>query len=65
MLEELYNLARRLEDRVETVERLVASDHPDFRPNRLAHELSHDRQIENRSTRDFDQMVSNKGRIGQ
>ncbi|NKI99247.1 envelope stress response membrane protein PspB [Novosphingobium sp. SG707] len=32
LLEELYQLARRLDERMETVERLVASDHPDFRP---------------------------------
>ncbi|WP_420382332.1 envelope stress response membrane protein PspB [Novosphingobium sp.] len=32
LLDELYHLARRLEDRVNTVERLVAADHPDFRP---------------------------------
>ena len=32
MLDEMYNLARRLEDRVQTVERIVAADHPDFRP---------------------------------
>lgn len=32
LLEELYQLARRLSDRMETVERLVASDHPDFQP---------------------------------
>ncbi|MEQ1639549.1 MAG: envelope stress response membrane protein PspB [Novosphingobium sp.] len=31
LLDDLYQLARRLEDRVETVERLVAVDHPDFR----------------------------------
>lgn len=31
LLDDLYQLARRLEDRVETVERLVAADHPDFR----------------------------------
>lgn len=31
LLDDLYQLARRLEDRVETVERLVAEDHPDFR----------------------------------
>ena len=35
LLDELYNLARRLEDRVNTVERIVAADNPDFRP-RLA-----------------------------
>ena len=31
LLDELYNLARRLEDRVNTVERIVAADSPDFR----------------------------------
>ncbi|NBC35491.1 envelope stress response membrane protein PspB [Novosphingobium sp. FSY-8] len=32
MLEELYQLARRLDDRMNTVERLVRADHPDFTP---------------------------------
>ena len=32
MLDEMYNLARRLEDRLNTVERIVAADHPDWRP---------------------------------
>jgi phage shock protein B len=32
MLDEMYNLARRLEERVTTVERIVAADNPDFRP---------------------------------
>lgn len=32
LLDEMYSLARRLEDRVQTVERIVAADHPDFRP---------------------------------
>ena len=31
LLDEMYNLARRLEERVQTVERLVALDHPDHR----------------------------------
>ncbi len=30
LLEELYQLARRLNDRMDTVERLVSADHPDF-----------------------------------
>ena len=33
LLDELYELARRLEDRVHTVERIVAADNPDFRPS--------------------------------
>lgn len=31
LLDELYSLARRLEDRLGTVERIVAADHPDWR----------------------------------
>lgn len=34
LLDELYQLARRLDDRMETVERLVAADNPDFRTQR-------------------------------
>ena len=33
LLDEMYNLARRLEERVNTVERIVAADNPDFRPS--------------------------------
>lgn len=36
LLEELYQLARRLEKRMDTVERLVADEHPEFRPSRIA-----------------------------
>lgn len=32
MLDEMYNLARRLEDRLNTVERIVAADNPNWRP---------------------------------
>jgi len=32
LMDELYDLARRLTDRVETVERIVAADNPGFRP---------------------------------
>lgn len=34
LLDDLYQLSRRLEDRMETVERLVAADNPDFRQAR-------------------------------
>ncbi|HCF25516.1 MULTISPECIES: envelope stress response membrane protein PspB [unclassified Novosphingobium] len=34
LLEDLYQLARRLDDRMDTVERLVAADNPDFREAR-------------------------------
>lgn len=41
MLDEMYNLARRLEDRVQTVERIVAADHPDFRPGLTSSQTSY------------------------
>lgn len=40
MLSEMHELARRLEDRLETVERLVKVDNPDFAPSRIDHESS-------------------------
>ena len=38
MLGDIHELARRLEDRLETVERLVSVDNPDWNPRRLDHE---------------------------
>lgn len=38
VLGDLHELARRLEDRLETVERLVSVDNPDWQPRRLDHE---------------------------
>jgi phage shock protein B len=34
LLDELHYLARQLEDRLQTVERIIAADNPDFRPAR-------------------------------
>lgn len=57
MLEELYQLARRLDDRMDTVERLVAADNPDFSPARLVH----DREVDNQPLRELDRMIARKG----
>ena len=32
LLDEMFNLARRLEERVQTVERIAQADHPDWKP---------------------------------
>lgn len=40
MLGDMNDLARRLEDRLETVERLVAADNPDWHPRRIDHEAA-------------------------
>lgn len=58
MLEDLYQLARRLDERMDTVERLVASDNPEFRPARLVH----DREIDNQPLREIDRMLVKRGR---
>ena len=42
MLEELYQLARRLDERMDTVERLVAADSPDFERPRLVADSAED-----------------------
>ncbi len=34
MLDSMYETARRLEERLATVERIIAADNPDFRPAR-------------------------------
>ena len=57
LLEELYNLAKRLDERMDTVERLVASDNPEFNPARIMH----DREIDNQPLRELDRMLAEKG----
>ena len=54
LLEELYQLARRLDERMDTVERLVAVDNPDFRPARVVA----DRAADNQSLDELDRLVS-------
>ncbi|NVD43446.1 envelope stress response membrane protein PspB [Qipengyuania atrilutea] len=56
LLEELYSLAKRLDERMDTVERLVASDHDDFRPARLVH----DQEVDNQKLRELDRMLAEK-----
>ena len=49
LLDDLYDTARRLENRLHTVERIISADHPDFRPAvRSDEELA---QLENNMSR--------------
>lgn len=57
LLEELYNLAKRLDERMDTVERLVASDDPDFTP---ARRLIADQEKDNQSLRELEQLIAEK-----
>ena len=57
LLEDLYNLAKRLDERMDTVERLVAADNPEFKPARI----QADREIDNEPLRELDRLLANKG----
>ncbi len=57
LLDELYHLAKRLDDRMDTVERLVATDNPDFKPTRLVNDLDKD----NEPLRELDRLLAQKG----
>ena len=57
LLEELYQLAKRLDERMDTVERLVASDNPEFKPARIIH----DRETDNEPLRELDRLLAEKG----
>ena len=56
LLEELYGLAKRLDERMDTVERLVASDNPEFKPARLIA----DREVDNLPLRELDRLLAEK-----
>ncbi|MEM6857383.1 MAG: envelope stress response membrane protein PspB [Pseudomonadota bacterium] len=57
LLEELYNLAKRLDERMDTVERLVASDDPSFTPVKR---LRADQETDNQQLRELEIMMQEK-----
>ncbi len=57
LLEELYNLAKRLDERMDTVERLVASDDPSFNPVKR---LQADQETDNQQLRELEQLMAEK-----
>lgn len=61
LLEELYQLARRLDERMDTVERLVAADNPEFRPARVVPDLESD----NQKLRELDRLVAQQRGISK
>lgn len=61
MLEELYQVARRLDERMDTVERLVAADNPDFQPGRVVS----DRATDNVPLDELERLRSTRERSGR
>ena len=57
LLEELYNLAKRLDERMDVVERLVATDDPAFTPVKR---LMADHQSDNEQLRELEQLIAEK-----
>lgn len=56
LLEELYNLAKRLDERMDTVERLVADDNPGFTTARI----QQNREIDNVPLRELEELIALK-----
>ncbi len=56
LLEDLYRLAKRLDERMDTVERLVAADHPEFNSSRLLP----DREEDNQQLAEIEEMIALK-----
>ena len=57
LLEELYNLAKRLDERMDVVERLVATDDPAFT---AVKRLMADHQSDNEQLRELEQLIAEK-----
>ena len=57
LLEELYNLAKRLDERMDTVARLVASDDPSFTPVKR---LRADQEQDNQQLRELEMLMAEK-----
>ena len=57
LLEELYNLAKRLDERMDTVERLVAHDDPAYNPVKR---LQADQETDNQQLRELEQLLAEK-----
>lgn len=56
LLDELYQLAKRLDERMDTVERLVAADNPDYQPAKIIH----DQNVDNQKLRELDRLFAEK-----
>ena len=56
LLEDLYSLAKRLDERMDTVERLVAADNVEFKPARI----QHDKEIDNAPLRELEELLAEK-----
>ena len=61
MLEQLNGIARRLDERMDTVERLVASDNPEFKPARLIP----DRAEDNAQLEEIDRLLTRSRRTAK
>lgn len=61
LLEELYQVAKRLDERMDTVERLVAADNPEYRPSRLMH----DRETDNQQLRELEGLLGKTERTAK
>lgn len=62
LLDELYSLAKRLDERMQTVERLVSSSDPSFEvtPTQTNPRLALEQEADNAKLRELDRMLAEK-----
>ncbi len=59
LLDELHRLAKRLDERMDTVERLVAADNPEFKPARILADSAAD----NQPLHEIERIYAQQGRV--
>ena len=59
LLDELHRLAKRLDERMDTVERLVAADNPEFKPARVLADSAAD----NQPLHEIERIYARQGRV--
>ena len=63
LLDDLYEAARRLDDRLMTIERIMAADNPDWRRNPLPHRASETRLLDQIDALEAETRIGDRSRI--
>ena len=63
LLDDLYEAARRLDDRLMTIERIMAADNPDWKRNTLPHRASETRLLDQIDALEAQARIGDRSRI--
>ncbi len=63
LLDDLYEAARRLDDRLMTIERIMAADNPEWKRNTLPHRASETRLLDQIDALEAEARIGDRSRI--